>query len=114
MYYIDNETITIDKYDMAKFLEFDEDGVFDCLSSYFLSEIPKLPLSGNYTLRAEEERPDLLSYNIYGDTQYWWILLWYNNMLKPQDLKVGTIIKYPSLSSIEQLYMNASLYQKVV
>ena len=40
--------------------------------------------------------------------------MWYNKIYKPEDLKVGTKIKYPSISSIEQLYMNASLYQKTV
>lgn len=112
MFYIDNETNTTDKFDMAKFMEFGDDGVFDVLSSYMLYAIPQLTTIGYYTLRTEEERPDLLSYSIYGDTQYWWILLWYNHLLKPQDLKTGMVIKYPSLSSIEQLYMNASLMEK--
>lgn len=113
MYYIDNETQTTDKYDMAKFIEFADDGVFDCLNSYFLYQIPLLPLIGYYTIRTEENRPDLLSYTLYGDTQYWWIIMHYNNLLKPQDLKSGVIIKYPSLSSIEQLYLSASLNKKV-
>ena len=113
MFYIDNETATTDKYDLAKFMEFGEDCVFDCLNSYMLYQIPKLPAVGYYTIRREVNRPDLLSYNLYGDTQYWWIILWYNNMVKPQDLKAGIVIKYPSLSNVEQLYMNASLQQKV-
>jgi len=114
MFYIDNDTVTTDKYDMAKFMEFGEDGVFDSLSSYMLYQIPMLPIAGYYTLRTEENRPDMLAFNIYGDTQYWWVLMWYNNFLKPQDLKVGVKIKYPSMSAIEQLYMAASLNQKVI
>lgn len=113
MFYIDNETQTIDKYDMAKFMDFTDDGVFDCINSYFLYQIPKLPLSGQYTVRKEEGRPDLLAYNIYGDTQYWWILMWYNSFIKPQDIKNGITIKYPSISAIEQLYLTASLNKKV-
>ena len=65
-------------------------------------------------IRKEENRPDLLSYNIYSDTQYWWVLMWYNSLYKPEDLKVGLTINYPALSAIEQLYMNASIYQKTV
>lgn len=114
MYYIDNETSTTEKFDLAKFMEFGNDGVFDCLNSYMLYEIPRLPVQGTYIIRTEEHRPDMLAYHIYGDTQYWWILLWYNNMLKPQDIKNGITISYPSLSNINQLYMNASLYQKVI
>lgn len=113
MFYIDNETNTTDKYDMAIFLDFTDDGVFDPLNSYFMYEIPKLPTIGYHTVRTEEHRPDMLSFNIYGDTQYWWVLMWYNHMMKPQDIKVGVQVRYPSLSSLEQLYLNASLYQKV-
>lgn len=113
MFYIDNNTQTIDKYDLAKFMDFQDDYVFNCIDSYMLYEIPKLPTVGTYTIRKEQNNPPLLSYNIYGDTQYWWILMWYNHFLKPQDLKSGTIIKYPSLSALEQLYMNACLQQKV-
>lgn len=113
MFYLDNNTVTTDKYDMAKFMDFDEYGVFDSLNSYMLYQIPLLQTIGYYTLRTEMNRPDMLAYNIYGDTQYWWVLMWYNNLLKPQDLKAGMKIKYPSLSAIEQLYMTASLNEKV-
>lgn len=113
MFYIDNETQTTDKYDMAKFMSYGNDGVFDCINSFMLYEIPKLTMVGQYTIKKEENNPPLLSYNIYGDTQYWWILMWYNHLLKPQDLKNGLIIKYPSLGSLEQLYMYASLQEKV-
>ena len=114
MFYIDNELNTVRKYDMVKFVELTEDGVFDSLNSYFLYQIPKLPTVGYYTIRAEDKRPDMLSYRIYGETQYWWVLMWYNNFLKPQDLKIGAVIKYPSISAVEQLYMNASLLQKAL
>ena len=40
--------------------------------------------------------------------------MWYNQLLSPNDLKIGLEIKYPALGSIEQLYMNASLQQKVL
>lgn len=114
MFYIDLDTNTTDRFDLAKFLDFTNDGVFDPLNSYLLYQIPLLPIVGTYTIRKEENRPDLLSYNLYGDTQYWWIILWYNSLYKPEDLKVGVKINYPSLSNIEQLYMNATIYQKTV
>lgn len=114
MFYLDQETKTTDRFDLAKFMDYTNDGVFDPLNSYLLLQIPALPTIGQYTIRKEEKRPDLLSYNIYGDVQYWWVLMWYNHLMKPSDLKVGLTIKYPSLSGLEQLYMNASLYQKTV
>lgn len=112
MFYIDNDTRTQDKFDMAKFINFIGEGVFDPLDSYLLLMIPKLPVVGYYVVRKEVNRPDLLAYNIYRDTQYWWVLMWYNAFYKPQDLKAGVTIKYPSLTDIQQLYLNASLLEK--
>jgi hypothetical protein len=112
MFYIDLETATTDRYDLAKFMDYTNDGVFDPLNSYLLFEIPKLSKIGTCTIKNEVARPDLLSYRLYKDTQYWWVLMWYNSILCPEDLKIGLKIDYPSLSSLEQLYMNASLLQK--
>jgi hypothetical protein len=114
MFYIDLETITTDRYDLAKFMDYANDGVFDPLNSYLLLEIPRLPAIGIYTIQEEQNRPDILSYKLYKDTQYWWVLMWYNSIATPQDLKIGLKISYPSLSSLEQLYMNATLLQKTV
>ena len=36
----------------------------------------------------------------------------YNHMIKPQDIKVGMSVRYPSLSAIEQLYRDLSLRHK--
>ena len=113
MFYINNYLKPNDKYDLAKFMDFDAEWSFDMFSSYLLYQIPQLPLAGTYVIRKEMNRPDMLSYNLYGDTQCWWILMWYNHFLKPQDIKSGVTVRYPSLSSIETLYMNASLQQKV-
>ena len=113
MFYIDLDTSLTDRFDLAKFLDFTDDGVFDPLNSYLLYEIPRLSAIGSYTIRKEEKRPDLLSYNIYSDTQYWWILMWYNSLYSVDDLKVGLKISYPGINDIEQLYLNATLLQKV-
>lgn len=114
MYYINNDIITTEKFDMIKFMELGDDMVVDSLSSYVLYQIPYLPIYGNYTIdNTTAERPDLLSHILYGDTQYWWILMWYNHLLSPKDLKVGLRINYPGIGSIEQLYMNTSVMEKL-
>lgn len=113
MFFINNNVKLSDKYDLAKFIEFDDDYVFDALNSYILYQLPRLAPSGEYVVSSEANRPDLLSYAVYGDTSYWWILMWYNQLLKPQDIVVGLKIKYPSMGTIEQLYRNISLMQKV-
>ena len=65
-----------------------------------------------YTITNEQVRPDLLSYDIYSDTQYWWPLLLYNDILDINELQTGKIIHYPSLSNLEYLYEQASLLKK--
>ena len=112
MFYIDNTITTVDKYDLSKFIEMSDDGVFNPLNSYFLYALPKLPTVNFYTVTLEAGRPDLLSYNIYGSTQYWWILMYYNHMIKPQDIKTGMSIRYPAFGDIEQLYRDLSLMYK--
>lgn len=114
MFYIDLDIKTQDRYDMCKFMEMTDDGVFDSLNSYVLYQIPLLQEQGIYVVRKEAERPDLLSYLFYKDTQYWWVIMHYNGLLSPKDIKTGVKIRYPSLSDIEQVYMNATIYEKTI
>lgn len=114
MFFINPELNTTDKFDMCKFMDMSNDGVFDCLTSYFLYMLPKIPYTGYIIANNKHEnRPDMLSYSIYGGTQYWWILMLYNNLLSPTDIKVGTKIYYPSMDALEQLYTQANLSQKM-
>jgi hypothetical protein len=112
MFYINNELETTERYDAIKFFNFDEDNI-ESLDSYFNLMIPKLSEIGSLTITNEEGRPDLISYKLYNSTQYWWIILIYNHILDIQELKTGYTIKYPSLNSIENLYTQASLNEKV-
>lgn len=112
MFYINNSLQTDKRYDTAKFLEFTDD--LDPLNSYMLININRLPEQGTIILNNQELRPDLLSYKIYGDTQYWWILLKYNNIIDLNDLYKGRVISYPSLNDIEYLYERASILRKTI
>jgi len=50
-------------------------------------------------------RPDLLSYRIYGDSQYWWILCKFNNIDDIwNDMYIGGDLVIPSLADIEDYY----------
>lgn len=113
MFYLNDEVDTPVRFDMLNF--FDNSGDwYDPLNSFFAENLPKLNYVGEYIVTYEEKRPDLLSYNLYEDTQYWWIIMWYNSILNINDLVSGTIIKYPSKAAIEDLYINASTYKKVM
>lgn len=111
MYYINNDLYQNTRYDMSKFLNFDTDN-FDILDSYLCTQIKSLPYSGAVTIKTQVNRPDLLSYDIYGDTMYWWLIMIYNDLTSPTELEVGKVIVYPSLSDLETLYFTLSTRQK--
>ena len=111
MFYINNNIDTVTRFDTIKFFDFVDDNI-DPLTSFMLENIKSLPSNGSYMVLNEEKRPDLLSYKIYEDTQYWWLLLVYNGILDISELKAGTLIQYPAKEHIEILYQNASLLRK--
>ena len=112
-YYINSDIYSADRYDLSKFLEYDNNS-YETINSYFLSEINKLPIAGTFI--CSDERPDTLSYKIYGDTQFWWILLSYNGIYDWTDgsLSVGKLIRYPSLSKIEALMFKLKAQSRAV
>jgi hypothetical protein len=79
----------------------------DIFGSQLLVDIDALPVEGYYTISQSEYRIDLITSRIYGDSKYSQILLYYNR-LTIDDLKRGTILKYPSLDSIEEMVRNIS------
>jgi len=108
MYYINTSRDIPKRYDIAKFVEwytppFDTP-VYDILFSYFWTQVVNLPQGGTFVVSGEENRPDLIAYKIYGDTQYWWILLLYNGLVKNEDVTAGMELKYPLLFDLEALY----------
>ena len=111
MYYINNSISVDTRFDPMKFFHFNVDNV-DPLNAFMITNIKKLPSIGTYTVLKEEKRPDLISYKLYDDTQYWWILLVYNDILDISNLKSGTIISYPDKAYFETLYQRASLLRK--
>ena len=103
MYYFNFDYKSSERFDPYKYMEPVED-TSDILTSYLILELQKLPLYGVFQVTKEFNRPDLVSHAIYGNTQYWWILLLYNNLSTPWELTIGLEVKYPSLSQIENLY----------
>jgi hypothetical protein len=91
------------RFDLGKFMRF-EDDCFDPLTSTMIEEIEALEQEGITKIRVEENRPDLLSYRLYGDTQYWWVIMFYNRIYDWEDVTIGSFIKYPSLSALDLKY----------
>jgi hypothetical protein len=110
MYFINTAKTYIKRFDMGKFLEYSE-GTYDILTSYFLLKLPGLTESGKYTVTVEENRMDLISYNIYGDTQYWWIIMIYNQEIEVDAVVAGDVLSYPSLTDLENLFFSLAALQ---
>ena len=104
MFYLSDEKKE-SRYDLSLFMEFVPSAeTFDVLSSHFIKELLKLPVNGEHRVLKDENRPDLISWRIYGTTQHWWILMLYNRKWFFQDVNLGDVFEYPSLQSIEDLY----------
>lgn len=43
---------------------------------------------------------DGVSYKVYGNEQLWWVLLWYNKINDPYNLKVGQKLKIPDIRKV--------------
>ena len=51
-----------------------------------------------YVINGYEHRPDLISDIFYRTPEYWWMILWYNNIDDPfEGLNVGDQIKIPNI-----------------
>lgn len=102
-FYLNTELVVENRFDMAKYLNYSE-GCYDPFSSYLLDTIKDIDIGYKYTIQGEETRPDYISFDIYGTTEYWWVILLYNNLMSADDLKTGMVISCPSLDSLDEFY----------
>ena len=50
-------------------------------------------------------RPDLIAYASVGDVRLWWLLLFHNDIIDPdEEIVVGTELKIPDLSAYYTFY----------
>jgi len=94
-----------DRFDLSKFVDY-SGGFHEFLTSYFVLEIKKLTKKGSFLVVTEEGRPDLISYNVYGTVQLWWVLLVYNNLTDVGQVLNSTVLNYPNIADIESLYFS--------
>jgi hypothetical protein len=107
MFNIDVTNSYYSRYDIAKFLD-DSSGDYDILNSEFILRLSSLSKFGIFTVTTQEGRPELLAETIYGEGYHylWWILMEFNNLIYPSDIKAGMLIQYPSISNLELIYFN--------
>lgn len=97
-----------DRFDMTHFMEF-TNGWFDSMNSEFINWLLTAEPDGWYRVVEPQGRPDLVSYHIYGDTQYWWILLLINDIICVNDLKENMEIKYIRSERLQNKYLDLDI-----
>jgi hypothetical protein len=54
-----------------------------------------------YIVRQSDlDRPDLIAYEMYGEVNLWWLIMWYNNILDPFSLEVGDRLRIPDFQQL--------------
>ena len=72
--------------------------------------VTKYDTSSYRVNEADLQRPDLISYRIYGTVKYWWLVLSYNGISNPfTELETGDIIQLPNILDIYNFYKKYSL-----
>ena len=102
--YLDPDVQYRNRFDLDRFVAFRE-VMYDDFDSFFLQEFRALPAQGVYTITRIEGRPDVYSRDIYNNTDYWMLLLIYNNIVDIGALKIGVDLSYPYLNSLESVYL---------
>lgn len=108
-FYINLDMDTKKRLALPKFLRYTD--TFDPLTSNMYYELKNLRRGGQYRIVGDEGRPDIVSYKIYKDTQYWWILMFYNDIVFLEDITNGRLINYPSIDAIEDYYFGLKVNQ---
>lgn len=77
------------------------DYLYNSLSRFTMS----YPVSYYQIVEADVMRPDIISYKVYGVVDYWWIILYVNDIESPlTDMTSGTIIQIPNVLDIYNFY----------
>lgn len=98
---------TAKRFDMMRYMAFRE-GYYDAVSSYFLQEARMLPAIGLYKITDVPFRPDMISFDLYGDTQYWWLVMLYNDEIFLEKLTQGRKLSYFALGDLDRLFYSAT------
>ena len=67
------------------------------------------PVSYYQIVESDVMRPDMISYKAYGTVNYWWLILYVNDIEDPlNDMVSGTVIKIPNIIDIYSFYKSYS------
>ena len=93
-----------EKYDLSKFLNFEE-GVYDVINSPFLAQLKQLPTTAYYDVNKGFKEIDMIADHAYGDMFLAYLIQYYNNDFR-DTFPEGTKLSLFSLEELETLYYN--------
>jgi len=109
-FFINLDTKAKGRYNLEKFLNY-VNGNHDALTSSILYRLREIEIGGHYRVQGEEARPDLISYRVYDDTQYWWVIMLYNSITSVEQIENGMEIQYPRLDLLDDFYFSLKFNQ---
>jgi hypothetical protein len=62
--------------------------------------------------QSDLDRPDLIAYDMYGNVELWWLIMWYNNILDPFSLEVGDRLRVPDYQSLIPRREDIAVFQE--
>jgi hypothetical protein len=82
---------------------------YDFLYNNLSRLVLNYPVSYYQLTDSDVMRPDLVSYKMYNTTDFWWLILYVNDIEDPlTDLVSGTIVKIPNVLDIYAFYKSNS------
>ena len=93
-----------EKYDISKFLNFEQD-VYDVINSPFLTQIQQLPTVEYYYVDNGFREIDLISTEKYGDPFLAYVIQFYNNDFR-ETFPEGTVLRLFSIDDLNEIYHN--------
>ncbi len=91
-------------FDIEAFIERSPLQGYDSLTADFIDHISDLSEFGHVEVTSEVQDLPLLSFQIYGTSDYWWVLMMYNEFMSPEEVVSGVRLKYPALGDLDKLY----------
>jgi hypothetical protein len=109
-FFINTEIEDVQRFDLSRFMLYDED-VFEPITANIFDGLRELPAGGQYTVNGKEARPDLVSFDIYGSTQYYWVIMVYNGLQSFNEIVHSQELTFPSLAVLEDFFFNLKVQQ---
>lgn len=100
-----------EKYDIAKFLNFEND-VFDVIGSPFLAQLKQLPTVEYYSVNNGFHEIDLISSEKYGSPFFAYLIQFYNNDFR-ETFPEGTVLNLFSPTDLVDIFNNLSMLSKL-